>query len=239
MIGFDRPIRPEWIYNTLKLLKPGTKPEVFSLPFEDIVKELIGKEGKRKVRTIIFRSFVYSMQPGTSLVLNNVFLHWISKYNLTELKPVFLAKIMMDYEITRNIIKKMFLVMQPDHTFSAVLLIKQMVQTYGDRDVVKRSVNSFLTTLGHFGVIVKNNSHYRLIEPAPLSDTQYLLFLIIYSKSYLHTESIDLDTIEDVFFQLFNLVNRYDVPKKYHGDKWEYIRDHGRNVLLLKEEEPL
>lgn len=233
MIGFDRPIRPEWIYNTLKLVKPGTKPDVYYLPFEDIAKELIGKEGKRKARTVIFRSFIYSMQQGTSLVKNNLFIHWVSKYDLSELKPIFLAKIMMDYEITRNIIKKMFLIMQPDHTFSSSLLIKQMVQTYGDRDVVKRSVNSFLTTLGHFGVIVKHDLNYQLIEPITLSDNQYLLFLILYSKGYLHTESIDLDSIDDVFIQLFNLVNRYDVPKKYHGDKWEYIRDQGRNVILL------
>jgi hypothetical protein len=234
MIGFDRPLRPEWVYNTLKLIKPGTKPETYKLPFEDIAKELIGKEGKRKVRTVIFRSFIYSMQEGTSVIATNLWLDWVSKFSLSELKPLFLAKIMMDYEITRNVIKKMLLVIQPDRTFSATLLNKQMVQIYGDRDVVKRSVNSFLATLVHFGVIVKDKTQYRLIDVQTFSDNQYLLFLILYSKCYLHTESIDLDAIDEVFIQSFGIVNRYEVPKRYNGDKWEYIREHGRNVILLK-----
>jgi hypothetical protein len=235
MIGFDRPLRPEWIYHTLKLIKPGTKPGIYKLPFEAVAKELIGKEGKRKVKTIIFRSFIYSMQEKTGVVADNLWLHWVSRHSLAELKPLFLAKIMMDYEITRNVIKKMCLILQPDRTFAAALLSKQMVRIYGDRDVVKRSVNSFLATMAHFGVIVKDDSRYRLVGPASLSDTQSLLFLILYSKSYFHTELIDLDAIDEVFIRLFDLANRYGVAKKFHGEQWEYIRDHGRNVILFKD----
>jgi hypothetical protein len=29
MLGYDRPLKPEWIYKTLKLVVPGQKPEEF------------------------------------------------------------------------------------------------------------------------------------------------------------------------------------------------------------------
>ena len=234
MIGLDRPLRPEWIYNILGIIQPGEKPGIYNLPFEEIAQELVGKEGKRKARTVIFRSYIYSMQEQTNIVEPNVFLHWAGKYSLNELKPIFLSKLMMDYKIARGVVKRIFYVIQPDRTFSVKLLQKQMVQAFGDRDVVKRSVNSFLATLVHFGVCIKNDDSYRLIELEPLTETQYSLFIITYMKGYLHADSMDLDTIEPEFHQLFNLEKIYDVAKQFHRIHWEYIRDHGRNILLLK-----
>ena len=58
MIGFDRPIRPRWIYDSLLLAEPGQKLTELNLSFEEIARELNGKEGKRKVRTVLFRCFL-------------------------------------------------------------------------------------------------------------------------------------------------------------------------------------
>ena len=58
MIGFDRPLRPHWIYETLLVAEPGQKLSELNKPFESIARELTGKEGKRKVRTVLFRCFL-------------------------------------------------------------------------------------------------------------------------------------------------------------------------------------
>ena len=58
MIAFDRPLRPRWIYETLQLAEPGQRLTELNLPFEGIATELTGKEGKRKVRTVLFRCFL-------------------------------------------------------------------------------------------------------------------------------------------------------------------------------------
>lgn len=59
MIGFDRPLRPQWIYESLLLVKPGQKLTELNMPFESIAKELTGKEGKRKARTVLFLSLIH------------------------------------------------------------------------------------------------------------------------------------------------------------------------------------
>ena len=57
MIGFDRPLKPRWIYETLLLVKPGQKLSELNDAFEKVARELTGKEGKRKVRTVLFAIF--------------------------------------------------------------------------------------------------------------------------------------------------------------------------------------
>ena len=96
MIGLDRPLRPSWIYETLKMIEVGEKPSIYNEPFEDIAKELVGKEGKRKVRTIIFRSFIYSLQEGRGQIQSNIFIEWSKNKSLEELKLLFFWKILMD-----------------------------------------------------------------------------------------------------------------------------------------------
>ena len=65
MIGFDRPLRPHWIYESLILAEPGQKLTELNLPFENIARELTGKEGKRKARTVLFRCFLRSESNAT------------------------------------------------------------------------------------------------------------------------------------------------------------------------------
>lgn len=67
------------------------------------------------------------------------------------MKPLFFIKILIDYEIARFIVQKMMVSIDSSNRFSVPLLSKSMVKAYGDRDVVKRSLRAFLTTLAHFG----------------------------------------------------------------------------------------
>ena len=159
MIGIDRPIRPEWIYETLRIIEPGNKPSAYNEPFEIIAKELVGKEGKRKVRTIVFRSFIYSLQNEKNTIKKNEFIEWAKKDSLDHLKPLFLMKILMDYEIARFVVQKMSISIDNSNNLSVNLLSKHMIKEFGDRDVVKRSLRSFLATLVHFGILLKKDQN--------------------------------------------------------------------------------
>ncbi len=53
------------------MIQIGDNPSNYNIPFESIAKELVGKEGKRKVRTVIFRSFIYSFQPKRTKIRIN------------------------------------------------------------------------------------------------------------------------------------------------------------------------
>ena len=218
------------------MIEVGTKPSIYNEPFEYIAKELVGKEGKRKVRTIIFRSFIYSFQKQRSTIQSNIFLDWLKDKSLEELTPLFFWKILMDYEIARFIMKKIDICVDNSKSLSVALLSKKQVQEYGDRDVVKRSLRSFLATLDHFGFLSQiDKKHYNLFDKAKLSNEQLRDFLILYAKSFLRSKVVDIKNIEPEFFFFFQPVDLPNIAKKYNGIDWEYIRGANRNQLILKE----
>ncbi len=218
------------------MVEVGKKPSIYNEPFEDIAKELVGKEGKRKVRTVIFRSFIYSFPKKRSAIQSNIFLDWSKDKSLEELEPLFFWKILMDYEVTRFIIKKINICTDSSNSLSVALLSKKLVQKYGDRDVVKRSLRSFLATLDHFGLVSQiNKNNYNLLDKPILSDERLRDFLILYASVFLGSKVVDLKNIESEFFFFFTPANLLKIAAKYNGITWEYIRGTNRNQLILKE----
>lgn len=235
MIGIDRPIRPRWIYETLKKLKPGEKPVIYNEVFENIARELIGKEGKRKIRTIIFRSFIYSLQKEKNIIKPNEFIAWAESEDIKNLEPLFLMKILMDYKITRFIVRKMALSTDNSNQVSVLLLSKLMVKEFGDRDIVKRSLRAFLTTLVYFKILRQTDiNNFILNTKKALSNEQVRKFIIIYSKYYICSKIINLKEIEPEFFFYFKPVDLTAVGNEYNGRDWEFIREIERNLLILK-----
>lgn len=235
MIGFDRPLKPEWIYNILKEIKVGTNPTEYNKVFENVAKELTGKEGKRKARTVIFRSFLYSFQEKRAPIENNIFLEWVKQYNGYELRPLFLAKLMMDHEVLRFITEKMQISYDSQGYLSSTVLTKKMQSEHGDRDVVKRSVRSFLKTLCHFGIIEEiQRQRFNHLNKVRLSEEQTKNFLLLYSKCYLKSEYLDLNNIDNNLTYFFELPELSKVANIYNNKHWSYIRDHTRAVLMMK-----
>jgi len=235
LIGLDRPLRPVWIYETLKMVEVGAKPSIYNEPFEDIAQELIGKEGKRKVRTVIFRTFIYSFQKKQTKIENNMFLQWAESRSVGYLKPLFLWNILMDYEIARFITQKITLGVDHSGHISTQLLSKKLVQEYGDRDVVKRSLRSFMATLVHFGVLSQEDkSNYTLLPKKTVSGEQIRDLLLLYGANFLKSEIVDLQNIPEEFFYFFEPVDMTSVAQEFNGKNWEYVREVERDVLMLK-----
>jgi hypothetical protein len=235
MIGLDRPLKPEWIYNILKIMQIGDKPGKYNEKFENIAKELVGKEGKRKVRTIIFRSFLYSFQKNKSKIENNIFLELTKNYDLNYLTPLFLLKLIMDYEIVRFIIKKIEVSLDSQNLIFSQLISNKMVAEHGDRDVVKRSVRVFFRTLCNFGIMSQeNNQKFKIQRKYKLSDEQTRDFIKLYSISFAKSNFIDIDEIDKSMLFFLEDIDFDTVAKKFNNKCWEYIRDGRRNVLLMR-----
>ena len=235
MIGLDRPLKPVWIYETLKMLKIGAKPSIYNEPFEDIAQELVGKEGKRKVRTVIFRTYIYSFQEKRTKVEDNMFLQWAESRSLGYLRPLFLWKILMDYEIARFITQKISISVDHSGHISTQLLSKKLVQEYGDRDVVKRSLRSFMATLVHFGALhQEDKNNYTLLSLGNVSSEQVKDFVRLYAVSFLKSQIVELQNIPSEFFFFFKPADLVSVAHEYNGDDWEYVREVERNLLIMK-----
>lgn len=236
MIGFDRPLRPRWIYELLNRLQIGDVSRKYNSIFEDIATELTGKEGKRKVRTVIFRSFIYSFQEKTSKIENNLLIDLSKRKDQKFMEPLYLVKILMDYDICRYIVPKVNLLRNGNGEINNQLLIKRMVQEYGDRDIVKRSVRAFLATLCHFNILRESKSK-QFIENDKLkiNEEQWRYIIKLYSDSYLKSKYVDLNVLDNELLFFINMENGFEnVFRAYHGKDWEFIRDVSRNVLIMK-----
>lgn len=233
MIGFDRPVRPEWIYNFLSRIEVGAKPSDYYALFENILQELTGKEGKRKVRTIVYRSFIYLLQEENKEIKNNYFIELCKKNCYSFVKPILLLKLIADYEIN---LKTLNLILTHYHSKQSIrktFITSQAVKIYGDKDITKRSARSFISTLIYFNYLKKDKSGL-YIQHNNVTDDQIAELLYCYSIFYLRSKQLNIGYIEKDVLKVFNISKLSDIAKKYNGSKWDYIKDFGRDLLVMR-----
>ena len=103
-----------------------------------------------------------------------------------------------------------------------VFLQQKMASRFGDRDVVKRSVRSFLKTLNYFGIMQTENGMAILKRPLPVNEEQLCIMLWLYAKELLQSPQISLRQLRLPLFQFFTLPDPKAVARKYNGQYWDY-----------------
>lgn len=234
MNGYDRPLKPEWIYKTLKLIQPGRKPEDYYDTYNEIAVELTGKDGRRKTRTVLFRTFIYSFQEGTSIIEENMLLSLSKHKDLEYMKPIFLAKFIIDYEILRFFTQKFYQIFDPSQEVSSPAITAKMVESYGDTEIIKRSTRSFLKTLCDFKILrpISSTKYHQLPKTTLITD-QVRDILKLYAITN-HTKQIDIQNLDKSMFAFYTSPDLNKVAKENHTSEWEYISGVDRHLLLLK-----
>jgi len=234
MIGFDRPLRPEWIHHALHLWRPNTPLRAFYEDFNKIAYQLYGKEGKRKARTVLFRYFFdFKGRPPNQITTENCLLATLSqKLELDELKPLYITVLVLRSSTLQNILKTI-LRLYPNGTIETQQIVEKAVGLYGERDVVKRSTRSFLTTLVHFGVLSREGVNYVWKNKLPCS-TDQLAYIIAFFCLETGCVDIPLERIKhDIGFGLLDLTHLEDCAKKYNSKLWSYIRRPSTSKINL------
>lgn len=233
MIGFDRPIRPHWIYESLLLAKPGQKLTELNLPFEEITRELTGKEGKRKVRTVLFRCFLRD-PTDQRRVRDKLWLKELSEqHDLTFMTPIYLFYLIANTDTLITISEHIFRLYEWGSNINAAFLKRKMIEGAGDRDVVSRSVGSFISTLNFFKVVTESNKKMILDKPLPISEEQASIMLQLWSGELRHMPQIDLNHLPPVVFDWFNWPDLRAVARKYNGELWDYQHRMGGEYLVV------
>ncbi len=233
MTGYDRPLKPEWIYKSLRMVEPGRKPEEFYDAYNDIAVELTGKDGRRKTRTVLFRTFIYSFQEKNSIIENNFLIELSKKKDLAYMKPIYLAMFILDYEILKYFTQMYFRIFDPSQKVSSTALTRKMTETYGDTEIVKRSTRSFLKTLSDFGIIIpKNTTTFEQINKTELSPEQVADILQLYAIVN-HTKQINIRNLDKSIFAYYTTPNLTQIANQFHPIKWEYIRGVDREFLMM------
>ncbi len=234
MLGYDRPLKPEWIYKSLRMVEPGRKPTDFYDGYNEIAVELTGKDGRRKTRTVLFRTFIYSFQEKQSIIENNILIELSKQHDQKYMEPLYMAKFMLDYEVLSYFTKVFFQIFDPSQTISTKAITAKMIEKFGDLEIVKRSTRAFLKTLSDYKLIDKvTQDTFHQMPKQPLSDEQVKDILKLYAICN-HTKQVNLKTLDVPLFAWYQLPDLNAVAQKYHPEEWEYIMGSDRKLLNLK-----
>jgi hypothetical protein len=234
MIGFDRPLRPEWIYKSLQMWTSLTPIQDYYEKFNKITYELYGKEGKRKARTVLFRYFfeLKGYPPNQTTGEKSILAQFSKRLDLEDLKPMYITALLMRAE-TLQVILKTLIRLYPTGSIESRQVIEKSIGLFGERDVVKRSTRSFLTTLVYFDIMNRDGINYSWKRKLPCSTKQLAYLIAFYSKE---TGSFELhldDIRNDCRLALLDLSNLESSVIQYNSKLWTYIRRPSVAKIIL------
>lgn len=186
MIGYDRPLHPEWIQEVHRIWKPKMKISEFNEPFKAIAWQVDGIEAKRKARTNLIRYFVEYDGKGNGRITKeyDTLVKLSQKYSLEDIRPLYLAIIFAQVEVVQTIIHYFAKRYDIGDQINVSKFIQFIKREYGDRDVIKRSVSSFFKSLYFFNIFEnierKNYKNYSFKRKLKVKDSifPYLIFQI-------------------------------------------------------------
>lgn len=233
MLGYDRPLKPEWIYKSLRMVEPGRKPEDFYDAYNDIATELTGKDGRRKTRTVLFRTFIYSFQESKSTIENNILIQLSKQHDFEYMKPIYMAMFIMYYDILKSFTKTYFQIFDASQEISSTALTKKMTESFGDSEIVKRSTRAFLKTLSDFHIIepITKTSFQQLNKPT-VTKQQVADILKLYAVVN-HTKQVNIGEFDKTILAYYNAPLLSDVGNSFHARDWEYIKGIDREIIMF------
>jgi len=222
LIGFDRELKPEWIYKTLLLSKYGQKLGELNRPFEDIANDIGGKEAIRKIRTVLFRIFLRDEKRINYAKEKNILKELSQNNSIEFMKPIYLFYIIGKTDVLIDISKHLLRLYDFGTEINANFLRQKMINASGDRDVVRRSVGRFLDTLENFEIIKKMNGKIYLDKKLHLEEKQLLIILKLLFEDIMKTTQISLNHLPEMLLNFFEYNDIKIIAHKYNGIYWDY-----------------
>lgn len=172
MIGFDKPVRPEWIHAVGLVWRPHQPvSELIKVVDQVAAAELTGAETRGKVATIILRAFVETVGggPDRRTADRDVFAAAARRFSAQELRSIYLAHLINATPILQTITRHMSRRYSLGDEIRSTDFLHRIYEQYGQRDVILSCVRYFLRTLSWFGCLERlAPNHYRFNARLPI-----------------------------------------------------------------------
>lgn len=187
MIGFDKPVRPEWIHAVGLAWRPGQPvSELIQVVDQVAAAEFQGAETRRKVATIILRCFVKTEGggPDRRTADQDVFAAAARKFSAETLRSVYLAHLINATPILQAITGQMAKRYDLGDEIQSIDFLHRIYEEYGQRGVVTNCVRHFLRTLSWFGCLERlAPNHYRFDTRLPIAGQTFPLLVYSWLRS--------------------------------------------------------
>ena len=234
MKGFDRPLKPLWIYQFIEEVEVGDKIYNHRAAFDSILWELDGNVGKRKVITVLSRYYLKNIANPQGRVVENVPIIEICKnYPLERIKPLLLFQLLMRSNTIRFLTKMIHEIYGFGNNINQVFLRKKVIEKFGEKDISARSLRNLLSTLVDFDVLEKCDKEYKWKNKLGVDELNACYMLKLYAEDFKESPQINLDDIEDYLFVYFTKPDYGQIAKKYNRKLWDYSIRFGQKVITF------
>jgi len=234
MTGFDRPLKPTWIYQFANIVEIGDKITDHKQEFNKILWELDGEEGKRKVRTVLSRYYLKTEKnPKSKIVEYTPIIELCKTYPLDKIKPLLLFYLLMRSDTLRTLSKMIYEIYGNKEDIEYQFLRKKIIEKYGERDISSRTLRNFLTTLEYFNILKKQKHNYKWINKLQTDEMNTCYMLKFYSEEYKKSPQIFIDEIEQYIMQYFETPDLETIGRKYNGKLWEYSQSINKKQIIF------
>ena len=235
MKGFDRPLKPSWIYNFIRYLNVGDKFSEHKTKLNSFLTELHGEEGKRKVRTVLTRYYLKSeSNPNSKFVEYTSIMDVCKKYPLEEVKPLLLYYLLTRSNLIRVLTQTIDEIYGNNKSINYSFLRKKVIEKFGERDITSRSLSNFLNTLVNFDVLEKKNKNEFIWKKKfQINDLNTAFMLKFYSEEFKKSPKINLDDLESYLFIYFDMPDIIEITRKFNSILWEYSSRLGQKHILF------
>ena len=234
MIDFDRPLRPRWIYETLQLVEPGQRLIELNLPFENIAAELTGKEGKRKVRTVLVRCYLRDEENRSRVKSRLLLKEWAVGRDLDWMSPLYLFYLVGATPILQHITDLLLKLYDFGKEINVGFLANQIGDSHGHRDVVVRAVRSFIDTLVYFGIAEKSEGRIFLRRKLELTIEQAQYLFILLASEIIRSPQVSLSHLPAFMTGFFEFPDLRQVAQRYNGETWDYQHRTDSDYLIIR-----
>lgn len=237
MKGFDRPLKPLWIYEFINEVEVGDKIYGHRDAFDSILWELDGNVGKRKVITVLSRHYLKKPEnPKGRLVEDVPIIEICKNYPLEKIQPLLLFQLLMRSKMIRILTKMIYEIYGACNNINQVFLRKKVIEKFGEKDISARSLRNLLSTLVDFGILEKQDKQYQWKTKLKIDELNACYMLKLYAEEFKESPQINLDDIEDYLFLYFEKPDFSNLAKKFNGIHWDYSIRMGERIIQFKDE---
>jgi len=236
MKGFDRPVKPEWIYKIILELEIGDTIYQKRDKLDEFLVELDGKTGKRKVITVISRYFLKKINnPRGRKVEDNLIFRMIKDENYETAIPLMLFNLLVKAPLLQKFSEQILNYYGEKKKIDSDFLRKKAYQQIGERDIAHRSLRNFLSTLVDFEVLEQTDrSTFIWNDKLKVNQENAVRFIKLYSRYYLNSPQVSLLDIPENLLFYFEMPDLQELAKKYNNDYWQYVRRVNASLVTLK-----
>ena len=239
MIGFDKPVRPEWIHAVGLAWRPGQPvSELIQVIDQVAAAEFQGAETRRKVATITLRYFVKTMGggPDRRTADQDVFARAARKFSAETLRSVYLAHLINATPILQAITGQMAKRYDLGDEIQSTDFLHRIYEEYGQRGVVTNCVRHFLRTLSWFGCLERlAPNRYRFGARLPIEGQTFPLLVYSWLRGGLGSHQFTPSEFgEQPAFYFLNADGLSSCFQTFSGVFWAVEKRMGMDRVTLK-----